>query len=623
MAEQQASFLVQMRDGVTASARRMRASIKSLRGSIKELQSTAAQSRLGRSFGGMGKSISDMHGRWEKFQKSAAFGKIEAGVGKIKEGLLLTAAIGAGAAAAIGSMIVKFADFAQVSSLGFKAVAKHGASSEKLFAHSRQLAEDLGLDVMDTTKNMVKLLALQFDPKMATDLIKMGADLRALGADTEGVNRVFSQLGQIQAKGKLQGEELIVLAENGISTQLVYEQLGKTLGKTKDEILKMQQAGKLTSDMAFPAIMAAVMQKTGSKELGMVGKQIADQTLGGMAGRMKAQFQNMMIDVARDATPAIMGAFKPIGDEISALMKNKDFREGIVVAFENLGSFIKQAIPFVKEFVGGLVSGFKEAWPAIKGALGVLFQGFGGKQDWLETAKDFGRVLGIITAGAVGLAGVLSGLLAAGIELATGMFSRQVSAVQNVINAIGRFVFTITDTFANVSAIFDSTKMTWFEKMKEIGKFILQGLADGIKAAAMIPITAVQGMGEQVIGTLRTILRIKSPSEVTTSMGEMLGAGLEQGFIRSMRAANDNMGRAASSAVPAIEGPLAASVTSAGAGHEQGFPGGGGPQHVSFTFKVTINQQPGQSAEDVADELERFAKRMVDQRLEELAIEAA
>src|SRR5690606_23917083 len=97
------------------------------------------------------------------------------------------------------------------------------------------------------------------------------------------VNRIWAQLGQIQAKGRLQGEELTTLAESGVSTGLVLSALSKQLGKTTGEVQKLISAGQVGSGDALNAIGAAILTKTGTRQFGQAGEQMATSTLSGMA----------------------------------------------------------------------------------------------------------------------------------------------------------------------------------------------------------------------------------------------------------------------------------------------------------------------------------------------------
>ncbi|HEV8246081.1 MAG TPA: tape measure protein, partial [Polyangiaceae bacterium] len=327
-------------------------------------------------------------------------------MGKIKEGLMLGAAVAIGAAAAIGTAAIKFADFGQRSTLGFQAVAKGanaaGMTAEQMFSTARNAAEEFGLDVMDTSNAYKGFMVQGADPAMAKNLVAMGADMGAIGASAEQVQSTYGAINKILSQGKIQGDEMMVLAEAGLNVGEAYKAMGGAVGKSADEIKKMQQAGTLTSDIALPGIIAAVTKMTGGRQAGDAGRKLADATLGGMAGKLKAGLQNTFIDASMSATPAIMGAFKPMVEELGTLFKNPEFKAGLLTAIESVATVVRESVPFIKEFGGALVDGFKEAWPAIQGALGLLFDGFGGKQTWMENVKQFGRTLGKVAAFAVG-----------------------------------------------------------------------------------------------------------------------------------------------------------------------------------------------------------------------------
>ncbi len=583
----QASFVAALIDKVSGPARKMKGQLAGLSKAFRDVNKAGQRDEMGKFVARSGGMMSKLTGTFKGAGKSLS-GAVETGVGKLKEGLLIGGIVVAGVAAGIGGLAVKMADFAQTSRLGFQAVAKHGQSAEGLFTHIRTLAQDMGLDVMDTSKAFVKLLALQFSPKMATDLIKMGADMRALGTSAEGVQNILAQLGQVQAKGKLQGEELTVLAENGLSTQLVYKHLASQLGKTKDEILKMQQAGKLTSDMAFPAIMAAVMEKTGEKQLGDVGKQIADQTMSGMAGQLKAKAQNAFINIGTGATSAIMGALKPIAGELGDLVQSDSFQRGLISAVETVAGVVREAIPFVKEFVGSLGQGFMDALPAMQGAVSVLSDFFGGGQDTMEFVKSLGKTLGQLAAAAVAVGVVFGGMLVAGIQVAAGTIQGFIFMWDSVISAIGAVIFAVDDFLANIGA-----KWRAFDFGALAGSLI-DGLVNGISNGAQWVYDAIAALGAGVVRKFKDVLGIASPSKEFEYLGQMSGLGFSQGLEGSL-ASNDN-------------GRMLPSFTS-GVGSLMGAGGGAGGGDISINVDIHV------SGADRPEEVARHVKRSFETEL--------
>src|SRR5690606_1119018 len=114
-------------------------------------------------------------------QKAQAMWKQVAGGHLAAQAISKIASMGVAAAGAAWD----FVNFGQRAELALGQLGKHGATGPKLFELGRTLARKYGQDIQDTTKNLQKLLSAQFDPKLSTDIIKMGADLRAIGADAE------------------------------------------------------------------------------------------------------------------------------------------------------------------------------------------------------------------------------------------------------------------------------------------------------------------------------------------------------------------------------------------------------------------------------------------------------
>ena len=95
-------------------------------------------------------------------------------------------------------------------------------------------------DLIETTK---RLKAFGFATEELVDVTKRLADVAgATGADLGGIATAF---GQIQAKGRLQGEELLQLQERGVSLQ---DELQKMYGFTADEFRKALEGGRISAD---------------------------------------------------------------------------------------------------------------------------------------------------------------------------------------------------------------------------------------------------------------------------------------------------------------------------------------------------------------------------------------
>jgi len=101
-------------------------------------------------------------------------------------------------------------------------------------------------ELIETAK---RLKAFGFETEQIVDVTKRLADVAgATGADLGGIATAF---GQIQAKGRLQGEELLQLQERGIGLQ---DELVKMYGFTAEEFRKALEGGRISADAVNVAL---------------------------------------------------------------------------------------------------------------------------------------------------------------------------------------------------------------------------------------------------------------------------------------------------------------------------------------------------------------------------------
>lgn len=201
-----------------------------------------AVDRTGSAFQRIKSSATSALGRIARGAKEAAakFG----GFGK-------AALVAAGAAAAIGG--IKFA-FAQAGELerqtkslevltGSVERAKSIISELQAFG---AITPFTSAELIETAK---RLKAFGFETEKVVGITKRLADVAgATGADLGGIATAF---GQIQAKGRLQGEELLQLQERGIGLQ---GELQKMYGMTGEEFRKALEGGQISADAVTLAL---------------------------------------------------------------------------------------------------------------------------------------------------------------------------------------------------------------------------------------------------------------------------------------------------------------------------------------------------------------------------------
>lgn len=621
MAKNRSRFTVELLDKLSGPASR-------ISGALDRLASSASK-KVGRAFtqlGGKMKAFTvgtgkgrDELGRFAAGSKSVTSSLGSMGIGGVAMGNL----IAQGASRALGSLVelgkgaiatvIDFTTFAQNSELAFNALAKHGASGAKLFEHARGLAVKFGMDVQDTSDNFKKLLAAQFNPALATDIVAMGADLRFLGSSSDDVSGAIRAITQIKGTGILQGDELNQLANAGVSIDLIRQKMQKLLGVTSNaEVLKLQEAGKIDADTAISAILEAVMAKTGESALGQRGQEFADRTLEGMANRLKARGQNLLVTLGQTLVPRVESALGPLAARLDKFLGSAEgeqaigkVADGIGAALDFAGKAIEKILPLAQRFIGGFIDKLGPAMPGLtKNA-----EGFLSALDKPELADAIGR------------------------------WGERLGTVANMVMRIGGFALEVIPALLRLGDVvqrpFDIIR-TAAAKVIELattwGPMIIDGLVRGLEAGLGRVYEAANRVGSAVMGQLQKIFQFGSPSKVMEKKGEFASLGLVKGMSNidvggavaklAKLPANDNnvafgaMPRGQDAAGPQFATPEVPRWFDVPSG------GGSGLPDITYAPEYQITQQPGQSAAELADEIDTRARRSFEDFVEELALAA-
>lgn len=138
------------------------------------------------------------------------------------------------------------------------------------FGMIKKLAAETPFDVAGLTESFVKLTAFGMKPTEAQ--MRSLSDIAAnLGGGTETLSSVTLALGQAWTKTKLQGEEILQLAERGVP---VWDALAKATGRTVPELQRMSEAGLLGRDVITKLI----------DELGRMNAGASDKLMNTYAG---------------------------------------------------------------------------------------------------------------------------------------------------------------------------------------------------------------------------------------------------------------------------------------------------------------------------------------------------
>lgn len=146
-------------------------------------------------------------------------------------------------------------------------------------------------ELIETSK---RLKAFGFETEQVVDITKRLADVAgATGADLGGIATAF---GQIQAKGRVQGEELLQLQERGVALQ---DELQKMYGLTGVEFSKALEKGQFSAKAAEVALIR-LTEQGGKYADGAIAQS---DTLFGKLSTLQDAFQRFGQNIGKVLTP--------------------------------------------------------------------------------------------------------------------------------------------------------------------------------------------------------------------------------------------------------------------------------------------------------------------------------
>lgn len=256
----------------------------------------------------------------------------------------------------LGAASVKMAGEMQASKRAFTTLLGDSQKAEKLLGDLAKFAAETPFDLPGLTTASKKLLAFGF---AAEDIIPIMASIgdaaAMLGIGQEGIDRLTLAIGQMQAKGKVSGEEMRQLAEAGIPA---WKFLADAIGVSIPQAMDMASKGAIDSTTGINAVLMGMQQnfKGGmeglSKEIpglfstiqdnvGAIGREIGDKLI------EQLDIKNRMQSLA-DSLGNFAEYVKSNG--LNEALKNLIPKELSLAIFVVAGALASAAIPALVSF---------------------------------------------------------------------------------------------------------------------------------------------------------------------------------------------------------------------------------------------------------------------------------
>lgn len=354
----------------------------------------------------------------------------------------------------------------------------------------------------------------------AEQAVSFGASLKqAFGGDTtaavEAANTAIMDMADNAAK---MGTDISAIqsAYQGFAKQnyTMLDNLKLGYGGTKTEMERLLADAQALSGVEYNIDNLGDVYEAIhviQEELGVAGvaAQEAGTTLTGSIGAIKASFENLMGSLALGDSAGITASLQGLSDSVMNFMLNNLFPmvtnilmglpDIVIGAITMIGDHADELIFTGLDLIMALVQGFFNALPAVASAVVSLGQNIITvltSIDWISLG------LRVITTIATGISGALDVIGAAAIQVGT-----------TVLTKIGEFV----------------------SKMKDAGKNLLLGLKDGILGAVSNVVEAAKNAGKAILDGITGFFKIGSPSKLMADeVGRWIPEGIAEGIQQNL-----------------------------------------------------------------------------------------
>jgi len=144
-------------------------------------------------------------------------------------------------------------------------VTGSAVGAQKSFQFINDFAKNTPFEIDGLTKSFLLLKNMGINPT-AQVMSALTNQASKLGASQETLTSITMQLGQAYSKGKLQQEDMVVLAERGVP---IYQLLADVTGKNTSQLADMSAKGTITRDVIDKLIIKMGEMAAGSNTVAM------------------------------------------------------------------------------------------------------------------------------------------------------------------------------------------------------------------------------------------------------------------------------------------------------------------------------------------------------------------
>lgn len=216
------------------------------------------------------------------------------------------AGLGAAGVAALGAVGVagaiagtKVASGNEQAAISFETMLGSATKADKFLRELQKFAAETPFEFPELQSAASSLISAGINADKVIPIMRTLGDVTSgMGTGSEGVKRATIALQQMSAAGRITGEDLNQLRDAGIP---VFDLLAKATGKSKEEVVKLAQSGKLGKKELGQMMQALESGKGLERFSGLMEKQ--SKSLAGMWSTLKDTVGQGLAGIMSNALP--------------------------------------------------------------------------------------------------------------------------------------------------------------------------------------------------------------------------------------------------------------------------------------------------------------------------------
>jgi len=435
---------------------------------------------------------------------------------KLGGGIKVAAAGWTAAAGAVGGLAVSsfktgvaFNTLNQKANASFKTILGSASAADKMMSDISKFAQTSPFPKQAFIEASQQMLAFGYS---ADDVIPALNGIQnavaAAGGSSQDLSDITFVMAQIQAAGKITGQDLIQLGQRGINAA---DLIGSQMGKTGPEIKKMITDGALGAGDALDALTAGMNTKFANAADNVkatwvgatdrisgafrdIGSAMAEPFVSQKGGGLAVGWANGIADVLRGLIPVIQEvtdkAIKMFGPQLKAAGDVLDFVSGKLKGID-AGKAADSMLKFAPA-LGTLTGGFA----ALTGGLGANIPVVGG------LLKSMSGPIGIVVAALAGLIAtspqlqqMLGGVLQSALQALQPLLPVISTALTTLVGVLGQVITALAPLIPIIAGAFVSALQTVIPVVMQIASTLLPMLANvlAVVVSALAPVIPIIG----------------------------------------------------------------------------------------------------------------------------------